>query len=218
MNLFAAFASWLAGRIGDAVLPTIRTMPPETLVALCVGHSRHINGRRDGGAVSAGGVQEWEFNRDLAFEIERILREKGVQAFVLDDYRGSGYTDSMRWVASELRARKATVALELHFNAANGTARGHEWLYWGHSKRGKALADALRGAYAEAFPSAVSRGSKPRVSGDRGGEFLKLTHCPAVIAEPFFGDNPQEWQIAASGLTAIAEAMAEGLMDYLTNS
>jgi N-acetylmuramoyl-L-alanine amidase len=216
MNILSAFLSWFANRIGDAAIPTIKTMPPETLVALCVGHSRHINGRRDGGAVSVGGVSEWEFNRDLAYQIERILREKGVQAFVLDDYRGSGYTDSMRWVASELKARKATVALECHFNSANGTAKGHEWLYWGHSKRGKALADALRGAYSEAFPSAVSRGSKPKVSGDRGGEFLKLTHCPAVIAEPFFGSNPQEWQIAASSVTAIAEAMAEGMIDFLT--
>jgi len=216
VNLIAAFASWLAGRIGDAAFPTYRPMPPETLVALCVGHSRHINGKRDGGAVSVGGVSEWTFNRDLAFEIDRVLRERGIQSFVLDDYRGSGYTDSMRWLASELKARKATVALELHLNAATGTAKGHEWLYWGTSKRGKALADALRGAYSEAFPKAVSRGSKPKVTGERGGEFLKLTHCPAVICEPLFCDNPEEWQIAVSSVSAMAEAMATGIADYLT--
>lgn len=191
-------------------------MPPETLVAICVGHSRYINGKRDGGAVSAGGVQEWTFNRDVAYQIDRILREKGVVSFVVDDYRGSGYTDSMRWLANEIKAKGATVAIELHFNAATGTAKGHEWLYWGTSTRSKALADALRGAYAEAFPNAVSRGIKAKGSGERGGEFLKLTHCPAVICEPFFGDNQAEWQIAASGVTAIAEAMAEGIMDYLT--
>jgi N-acetylmuramoyl-L-alanine amidase len=216
MNLFAAFASWLAGRIGDAVIPNYRPMPPETLVAICVGHSRHINGRRDGGAVSVGGVSEWTFNLDLAQEIDRILRERGVVSFIVSDYRGSGYTDSMRWLASELKSRKATVAIELHFNAATGTAKGHEWLYWGHSKRGKALADALRGAYSESFPQAVSRGSKAKVTGERGGEFLKLTHCPAVIAEPFFGDNPQEWQTASSSVSTIAEAMATGIIDYLT--
>ena len=75
MNLFSAFASWLAGRVGDAVIPNYRPMPPETLVAICVGHSRHINGKRDGGAVSVGGVSEWTFNLDLAQEIDRILRE-----------------------------------------------------------------------------------------------------------------------------------------------
>jgi N-acetylmuramoyl-L-alanine amidase len=54
------------------------------------------------------------------------------------------------------------------------------------------------------------------VTGERGGEFLKLTHCPAVIAEPFFGSNPQEWQTASSSVSAIAEAMATGIIDYLT--
>jgi N-acetylmuramoyl-L-alanine amidase len=216
MNLIAAFTSWLVGRIGDAVLPNHRTMPPESLVAICVGHSRHINGKRDGGAVSAGGVSEWTFNRDLAFQIDRILREKGVQSFVIDDYRGSGYTDSMRWLASEIKAKGATVAIECHFNAATGTAKGHEWLFWQTSKGGKALATALRGAYEEAFPLSVNRGIKAKVSGERGGEFLKLTHCPTVIAEPFFGDNAQEWQTASSSVSAMAEAMATGICDYLT--
>jgi N-acetylmuramoyl-L-alanine amidase len=216
VNLIAAFTSWLVSRIGDAVLPNYRTMPPESLVAICVGHSRHINGKRDGGAVSFGGVSEWTFNRDLAFEIDRILREKGVQSFVIDDYRGSGYTDSMRWLASEIKAKGATVAIECHFNAATGTAKGHEWLFWQTSKGGKALATALRGAYEEAFPMSVNRGIKAKISGERGGEFLKLTHCPAVIAEPFFGDNPQEWQVASSSVSAMAEAMATGIVDYLT--
>jgi N-acetylmuramoyl-L-alanine amidase len=74
----------------------------------------------------------------------------------------------------------------------------------------------LRGAYSESFPQAVSRGSKAKVTGERGGEFLKLTHCPAVIAEPFFGDNPQEWEVASSSVSAMAEAMATGIIDYLT--
>ena len=165
MNLIAAFTSWLVSRIGDAVLPNYRTMPPESLVAICVGHSRYINGKRDGGAVSFGGVSEWTFNRDLAFEIDRILREKGVQSFVIDDYRGSGYTDSMRWLASEIKAKGATVAIECHFNAATGTAKGHEWLFWQTSKGGKALATALRGAYEEAFPMSVNRGIKAKISG-----------------------------------------------------
>lgn len=216
MNLIVAFSQWLAGRIGDAIFPNYRTMPPNSLVAICVGHSRYIAGKRDGGAVSVGGVSEWTFNRDLAFEIDRILREKGVQSFVIDDYKGSGYTDSMKWLASEIKGKQATLAVELHFNAASGTAKGHEWLFYQTSKGGKALATSLRGAYEEAFPLSVNRGIKAKVSGERGGEFLKLTHCPAVICEPFFGDNPIEWQTASSSVTAIAEAMATGIIDYLT--
>ena len=215
MNTLAAYASWFFGRIGDVIFPNHRTMPPESLVAICVGHSRHIAGKRDGGAVSAGGVSEWTFNRDLAFQIDRVLREKGVVSFVIDDYKGNGYTDSMRWLASEIKAKGATLAVELHFNAASGTAKGHEWLFFQTSKEGKRLASALRGAYEEAFPLSANRGIKAKVSGERGGEFLKLTHCPAVICEPFFGDNPAEWQTASSSVSAMAEAMATGITDYL---
>ena len=215
MNTLVGLAHWFVGRIGDAIFPNHTTMPPESLVAICVGHSRHIAGKRDGGAVSAGGVSEWTFNRDLAFQIDRVLREKGVVSLVIDDYKGNGYTDSMRWLASEIKAKGATLAIELHFNAASGTAKGHEWLFWQTSKDGKALASALRGAYEEAFPLSANRGIKAKVSGERGGEFLKLTHCPAVICEPFFGDNPAEWQTASSSVSAMAEAMATGITDYL---
>lgn len=215
MNTLVGLAHWFVGRIGDAIFPNHTTMPPESLVAICVGHSRHIAGKRDGGAVSAGGVSEWTFNRDLAFQIDRVLREKGVVSLVIDDYKGNGYTDSMRWLASEIKAKGATLAIELHFNAASGTAKGHEWLFWQTSKDGKALASALRGAYEKAFPLSANRGIKAKVSGERGGEFLKLTHCPAVICEPFFGDNPAEWQTASSSVSAMAEAMATGITDYL---
>jgi len=212
MNLIAEFAAYLAGRIGDAILPRPMNTP---LIAICVGHSRFIGAKRDGGAVSAGGVSEWVYNRDLAFTIERILRERGIIGFVCDKYEGSGYTDSMRWVASHIKGKQATLAIELHFNAATGTAKGHEWLHWGTSKGSKLLADSLREAYSKAFPSAVSRGSKAKGSGERGGEFLKLTHCPAVICEPFFGDNPQEWEFASTHQTSIAEAICDGIEDYL---
>jgi N-acetylmuramoyl-L-alanine amidase len=211
VNLFA-YASWFFGRIGDAILPKPMNTP---LIAICVGHSRFIGAKRDGGAVSAGGVSEWTYNRDLAFAIERILRARGIISFVCDKYEGTGYTDSMRWVASHIKGKQATLALELHFNAATGTAKGHEWLYWGTSKDSKRLADCLREAYVKAVPGALSRGSKAKASGDRGGEFLKLTHCPAVIAEPFFGDNPKEWDFASKNQTAIAEAICDGIEEYL---
>ena len=214
MNLFAEFASWFFGRIGDAVIPH-KSMETQPFVAICVGHSRFIGGKRDGGAVSAGGVSEWDFNRDLAFAIERILRERGIVGFVCDKYEGSGYTDSMRWVASRIKSKAATLAVELHFNAATGTARGHEWLFWGTSSASKRLAESMRKSYATRFPLSVDRGIKAKGSGERGGEFLKLTHCPAVICEPFFGDNPTEWATASQNQTAIAEAICDGIEDFI---
>jgi len=45
--------------------------------------------------------------------------------------------------------------------------------------------------------------------------FLRGTHCPAVICEPFFGSNPGDWQTAKDKKTNIARAIAEGILEYL---
>jgi N-acetylmuramoyl-L-alanine amidase len=182
------------------------------LVAICVGHSRS----GDDGAESVSGVSEWQFNQDLARMVAAELELLGVQSFVVDEYEGNGYGAAMRWVSSHLEQKHASLALELHFNAANGGARGHEWLFWASSKRSSRLATCLLARYQTAFPEIPMRGIKPKTAGDRGAEFLKLTHCPSVICEPFFGDNKEDWQTAISRKPDIARAIAAGIHDYLT--
>jgi N-acetylmuramoyl-L-alanine amidase len=214
MNPLAILA-WAAGRIGDALgfkgptnLPYVST---NDIIAICVGHSR----RGDRGATSAGGVSEWAYNQDLAQRLKWKLESLGVHCFVLSQYDADSYGSAMRWVSGEVEKRHATLAVELHFNAATGTAQGHEWLYWGTSKQSKILADALCSEFAVRFPARKNRGSKAKTAGDRGAEFLKLTHCPAVICEPFFGDNPDEWKFATTHTDEIADAIAQGIMRYV---
>lgn len=182
-------------------------------IALCVGHSRRIGSRRDGGAVAADGqTNEWSYNSRLGRELARRL-SPAHEVLVVMDYEGAGYTTAMRWLAGRLREEQVDLAVELHFNAANGAARGHEWLHWHTSRAGKQVAVELHVAVARAFPTMPQRGLKPRGPGDRGAEFLKLTHCPAVIAEPFFGDNPVDWRGLGDeeGMVSLAAAMAAGL-------
>jgi N-acetylmuramoyl-L-alanine amidase len=123
----------------------------------------------------------------------------------------------MRWLANVLADDHARAAVELHFNAANGHARGCEWLFWNGSTRGKALASELRTAHRGAFPDQVDRGLKPRGAGDRGALFLRWTPCPAVICEPFFGDNPDEWSVFGgnAGRARLAMAVADGILRWL---
>lgn len=48
-------------------------------IALCVGHSRMIHGRRDGGAIAADGkTSEWEYNAALADATATRLAEDWV--------------------------------------------------------------------------------------------------------------------------------------------
>jgi hypothetical protein len=80
--------------------------------------------------------------------------------------------------------------------------------------KGKALAMHLERAYSATFPGAKRRGLLARGSSDRGAEFLRGTHCPAVICEPFFGSNANEWREAKRCEPMLAAAIAKGLIAW----
>lgn len=195
----------------DTYQPRQKVIMSGHLVAICVGHSR----TGDNGALSADNTTEWDYNRRLASELHDALFVRKISAFIVDEYDGNGYGAAMRWVAGHVEQKHASLAVELHFNAANGSAQGHEWLYWASSTKSKKLAESVRDAFVSAFPVRKSRGARGKTSGDRGAEFLRLTHCPAIICEPFFGDNLSEWEFAKANMAGIADAIAEGISNHL---
>jgi N-acetylmuramoyl-L-alanine amidase len=187
------------------------------LIALCVGHSRFIGARRDGGAVSVGGISEWDYNLPLAERIASRLSDFRVRSIIVSHYLGGGYSSAMRWLAGHLREIGVAGAIELHFNSASPTARGHEWLYWASSPSSRLLAEELDNSMSMQLPPNILpvRGPKPRNSKSRGAEFLRLTHCPAVIAEPFFGSNAEDWHLAATQQNKFVHAIANGIDEWL---
>jgi N-acetylmuramoyl-L-alanine amidase len=190
----------------------------EKRVALCVGHSRPgLDGKPEGGARSATGVSEWEYNSRLARLIAEELHDAhDISSMLIDRYAGGGYGSAMRWLGRTLREEgDIALAVELHFNAADGKARGHEWLHWHSSAKGKRAALEMHLVFSNAFPQIPARGVKPKTSADRGAGFLQATHCPAVIAEPFFGDNPTDWKLAKDFPGSIARAIARGIANAL---
>lgn len=184
-------------------------------IAICVGHSRFIGDRMDGGAVSVGGMSEHTYNCGLAGMISAKL---DVDSVIVSSYRGNGYGSAQRWLADHIKEMGATAAVELHFNSATGHARGHEWLYWHSSPRSKALANALRVSMEAAALGLPSRGTKSKTAADRGAEFLRGTHCPAVICEPFFGSSPEDWEIARTRKADIAAAITAGITSWLADA
>jgi N-acetylmuramoyl-L-alanine amidase len=186
------------------------------LVAICIGHSRSVGGRIEGGAVSVDGESEWSYNRQLAEMIVDELGQRTIDTVEISKYEGSGYGSAQRWLAKRLKECKATIAIELHFNSADDPkANGHEWLYWNSSKNGKALATSLNDNMRLIVSDIKYRGVKPRFPGDRGAEFLHGTHCPAVICEVGFGSNQNDWDAMVEKKVDIARGIAYGLMEYL---
>lgn len=189
------------------------------LIAILVGHSRWINGRQDGGAVSHDGKSnEWNFNLPLAVAIRLKLQQAGLRAVIISDYEGSGYTTAIKWVSAKLKSLGASAAIELHFNSASPSATGHEWPYWHSSIKGKELATNLERRVGAALPGIGARGILPRVKGDhvknnRGWQFCYYTPCPAVICEPGFGSNPSDWRILQERKSELADAIAAAIVD-----
>lgn len=182
-------------------------------VAICLGHARET----DEGNVGAGGVSEEDFNLPIVGAVARALRSRGITAEVITFYPGNGYTAAMTWLAHHLQANGFTAAVELHFNAANTRASGHEVLYWEHSTRGIELAREINGELTNAFPMHPRRGLKPLGHTDRGALFVSLTHCPAAIVEPFFGDNPSEWEFFSrpEQIEVYVAALANGIEQFV---
>jgi N-acetylmuramoyl-L-alanine amidase len=186
-----------------------------TLVALCVGHSRKIDGRTEGGAITHdGSTNEWRYNKAMAEGISTWLAKAGVRSVIISEYEGGSYGRAQAWLASHLRGLNATIALELHFNSSDSAeAHGHEWLYLHGSDRGARLAESLS---AEMAMTSMfrTRGAKPLDGSDRGALFVRDTHCPAVICEPFFGSSFHDWPKADREKERIAIAIAEGVLTY----
>lgn len=183
-------------------------------IAICIGHSRWINGRRDGGAISSDGTSEWVFNSKVAAILSKELERVGHSSVIYNNYKGSGYTSAMMWIAGEVKKDKCDLAIELHFNFLDGInndiGHGHEWLYWHSSVKGKKLAECFFEAQKKIIPTVVPRRIVPIKEG-RGASFLELTHCPAVIGEPFFGDD--DWDKVDA--TRVAFVYAAGINAYL---
>jgi len=180
------------------------------MIAICIGHSRKIGNRYDGGAWSPHlGMNERDFNLKVATKLSAKLTTRGIPSKIFDHYEGRGYGSAMADVARQIKEAGCTVAAELHFNSATPSATGHEWLYWHTSTKGKTLAEKSERCFSRLFPNIKSRGIKSKTKFDRGGKFLELTHCPAIILEPFFGSNASDCERIT--IDALAEAYANAL-------
>jgi N-acetylmuramoyl-L-alanine amidase len=184
-------------------------------VAICIGHSRKVLGKTEGGAVSVDGTTEHEWNSEVAGYLEEELNKVGIKTAIFDVYAGSSYSAAMDDVARKVRSFGADVAIELHFNASSSPhSKGYEFLAWHKSNGGKRLATIMLSEFGREFPAMSARGVKECNDDSRGASFLKKTHCVAVLTEPFFGTNPNEWKVFSQTHERVAKAYAAAITKY----
>lgn len=176
-------------------------------VALIVGHSQSAQGAVN----STFRVSEFEFNKHLVNMVKKLLDEKyeNIETVVV-------YRDTYAGLPAKVNTENPDVAVSFHANAYNGSASGTETLYWGASSKGKRLAEILQKNIRQALPMLADRKIKPKRDGDRGAPLLKGVNAPCVILEPFFIDNDTDFQTAHKLRAPLAESIAFGINQFLT--
>ena len=184
-------------------------------VALVIGHSKTSQGARN----SSFGVSEFEFNERLAYDIQREFLD--LFNFNKDEieivYRNNGYAK----LPNEINRLNPDLVVSLHCNAFDGHAGGCEMLYYHKSEKSKEIARIFQNHLVQRLEN-KDRGILARTSEDRGGYLLKMTHAPAVIVEPFFIDNNDEYLRAEEcfhdgDLTKWYCECIKNSLDYLKN-
>ena len=64
------------------------------------------------------------------------------------------------------------------------------------------------------FPDMKARGAKPRTRNQRGSYLLRKVRPVAVIAEPFFGSNEEEWDMINHNRGALVGVYARAIEKF----
>lgn len=198
-------------------------------VAIIVGH-RAVSS----GVVLPDGSTEWQFNTELARQLEVLLSEGGARVRVFRHPEGGSYKSAVRdHTVREVNRWAPQVVVALHSNAAPWPVKVNRSLalHWPSSKGGKALAALLSAATAGALgledrgPVAQDRSwSKSKVVTLADGTtktvpagpylyVLKSTAAPAALLESHFMVHVVDGALeVADGHRQAVEALESGTL------
>lgn len=181
-------------------------------LALIVGHSKEFPG-----AMGVYPVDRYEYyyNLDLSKIAYRYAKEHGLNCKVfLRDHRNieQTYKEVNEWCNGN-----NAVAIELHFNAANGKAKGTETLFDEDPSSSLDFARHIHEAICAVFnrKGKDNRGLKKRAEGDRGYANLKAMKAPGCLIEPGFGDNKDDALLLYGKMFELARALANTSFKYM---
>lgn len=144
--------------------------------AIVIGHDWTSKGAYS----SILGKSEYDYNMEVA---------KLVECDVYTHNPNVSYRRKMKATYSKLSHYQLTI--ELHFNAAHQSAHGAEALYYHTNKRGHRAAMLFAKMVSEHYGTR-NRGDKPLSNINQRGYWAVASGIPtAIIAEPFFGTNPE---------------------------
>mmetsp|Transcript_22779 Transcript_22779/g.10969 ORF Transcript_22779/g.10969 Transcript_22779/m.10969 type:complete len:205 (+) Transcript_22779:1463-2077(+) len=194
-------------------------------VGLLIGHSLESQGARSSDneivtfAWDVYPLTEYYFNVKLvtALMTHWLLTAPSIfdlSVYTRSEKAGVAYKDLPNWMNS-IRP-PLDFLIEFHCNAFDTTVRGTEALYYHRSAKSKKIAELFQ----KAIPSTL--GTKDRgVSGitekERGGWLLKKTRMSAVILEPFFIDNSDDYLCVLRNFEELTTSLLTTIQSVVTN-
>lgn len=181
-------------------------------IGIVVGHNSKAKGAYGGEPISA---YEFDFNSSVAEIMDELAAEYGMDAKIFTRKDRGSYRNEIEDVYKKTDKWGAGVTIELHFNAYDKKTAGTETLS-GPSTASMRTAMSVQKLIATLYDRSAKtdRGVKPYRTIDRGRLSLISGKAPAILVEPFFGDNPSDTELAfAVGKEKLASAYLKGIAD-----
>ena len=172
---------------------------------LVIGHKAN----RQGACNKKHDICEYQFNDQLACDIYDKLKEKELNINIKIVHRRT-----YKELPNDINKINPDFFISMHCNAAaegyTGKWNGTETLYYYKSKKSRKIAEIVQGEMLAAF-GFKHRGLLPRATEDGGGTLLRYTNMPGVIAEPFFIDNDNAYEIVIAGYDKLVKAYVDSI-------
>jgi len=179
-------------------------------LGIIVGHNQRQQGANGIDPINAS---EFLYNKKIAEIMKANAKSFSLKSKIFNrKYRGS-YRDEIAEVYGKSDDWGAEVTVELHFNAYNRNTRGTETLCY-ESEASLRTGNAIHRELIQLFnrDRNTDRGIKTYRNLTRGRYSLVAGSAPAVLVEPFFGDNFTDAQLATNiGKKQIALSYLRGI-------
>lgn len=170
----------------------------------------------DPGAIAFGTTESKEMMLTRNLVIKELQAQGATFLSVPDNLT---LKQTIQWINSQTKS--GDVAIELHGNAANGTARGTEaFVVPGNTQR-KKEAELLLKALVEEVPELPLRGNSLSRAAklDTVTRFGRLAFCrqvaiPSILIELCFVDNREDLSLLQNHRDRFAKGIAKGLMQW----
>lgn len=190
------------------------------IIILDNGHGENCAGKRSPIWDDGKQLFEWEFNRDVAKRVAKMLSAVGIKnRLLVTENKDISLPERCNRVNNicNMNGAQNCILISIHANAGCGTG----WECYtspGETKADK-YATTLCEQFQEDFPEEKMRFDYSDGDPDKESEFYILVHtkCPAVLTENFFMDKEKDCRMLMSdaGRQKIAEAHYKAILKML---